>query len=292
MTERISLAGKVAVVTGAGRGLGRAYVELLAERGARVVVNDAVSMGHLALKRAFRFAAARDLVARNVAELSETPAGQHGRPSRSFTLEQSLALIRASAGSRIGAYIALSLGTGIRTEEARALRWDAVDFGDEDATPPRPPNVAVWRAVRRGGDAKTLRSLRTLRVPAFAAAALRELRDRERRDVGPVFATRDGRQLDAANVRREFRAAVKAAGVPGTWTPRELRDTFVSLMSETGVPVEEIARLAGHTNSRTTELVYRHQLKPIMENGAEVLDHLFTSTASQSPMLMSGSVDP
>jgi NAD(P)-dependent dehydrogenase (short-subunit alcohol dehydrogenase family) len=40
MTERISLDGKVAVVTGAGRGLGRAYVELLAERGAQVVVND------------------------------------------------------------------------------------------------------------------------------------------------------------------------------------------------------------------------------------------------------------
>src|SRR5207247_8384727 len=40
MTERISLEGKVVVVTGAGRGLGRAYVELLAERGARVVVND------------------------------------------------------------------------------------------------------------------------------------------------------------------------------------------------------------------------------------------------------------
>jgi hypothetical protein len=40
MAERISLQGKVAVVTGAGRGLGRAYVELLAERSARIVVND------------------------------------------------------------------------------------------------------------------------------------------------------------------------------------------------------------------------------------------------------------
>ena len=32
--------GRVAVITGAGRGLGRSYALLLASRGAKVVVND------------------------------------------------------------------------------------------------------------------------------------------------------------------------------------------------------------------------------------------------------------
>ena len=32
--------GRVAVITGAGRGLGRTYAELLASKGAKVVVND------------------------------------------------------------------------------------------------------------------------------------------------------------------------------------------------------------------------------------------------------------
>ncbi len=40
MAEEISLSGKVAVVTGAGAGLGRSHALMLAARGAKVVVND------------------------------------------------------------------------------------------------------------------------------------------------------------------------------------------------------------------------------------------------------------
>jgi integrase len=238
-----------------------------------------VRMGHNALTRAIRYAMARRLVGVNVAELIDTPPGQPGRPSRAFTAGQVAALLAASEGTRMHAYIALCVGTGIRTEEARALRWDAVSLGgDPDAVPPVPPHVQVWRSVRARGDTKTTRSRRTLGMPQVTVGALTAHRARPDGRHLLVFATRDGYELDAANVRREFRAVVKAAGIPGNWTPRELRHTGVSLLSLGGVPIEEIARIAGHATTRTTEIVYRHELRPVITTGATALDTLLKRT--------------
>ena len=46
------------------------------------------------------------------------------------------------------AYITLCLATGIRTEEARALRWEHITFGYPDADPPVPASAAVWRSAK------------------------------------------------------------------------------------------------------------------------------------------------
>ena len=219
-----------------------------------------------------------------------TPKGQAGRPSKSLSLEQASALLAAAEGTRMHAYIALCLATGIRTEEARALRWEHVDFGDPVASPPVPASAAVWRSVRAHGDTKTEKSRRTLGLPEMAVNALWAHKERQAAeraaadltwsDSDLVFSTQTGAALDAANVRREFRAVCKAAKIGGTWTPRELRHSFVSLMSSSGVPVEEIARLAGHASSRTTEVVYRRELRPVLTTGAEAMDRLFKAGAS------------
>lgn len=55
----------------------------------------------------------------------------------------------------------------------------------------------------------------------------------------------------------------------------ELRDSFVSLLSDRGVPLEEISRLVGHKNTTVTELIYRKQLRPVMQGGAVAMDALF-----------------
>jgi integrase len=140
------------------------------------------------------------------------------------------------------AYIALSLLARIRTEEARALRWQHVDLdGNPAASPPVPPHVAVWRSVRVHGETKTERSRRTLGLPAVAVQALRALRETQAeerltagdnwQDTGLVFTTHRGAALDV-----------------------------------------------GHASTRTTEIVYRRELRPVITAGAEIMDQLFTGT--------------
>ena len=95
-------------------------------------------------------------------------------------------------------------------------------------------------------------------------------------DNGLVFASRTGTALDAGNVRRAFRIVAARAGLTAAdWTPRELRHSFVSLMSDAGVPIEKIARLVGHIGTATTETIYRKQIRPVVMGGAEVMDQLF-----------------
>jgi integrase len=235
---------------------------------------------HSILNRAVRRAMARDKAKRNVVALCDVPTGQPGRPSKSLTFDQAEALLAAAEDSPMRAYIVLSLLLGARTEELRALHWREVDLdGRPDATPPVPPSIAVYRSVRFGGDTKTAKSRRRLALPQRCVDALQGHRDRLPHLPAPdalVFVTAAGTAMDAHNVRRAFRRVIAAAGLnPRDWTPRELRHSFVSLLSASGVRIEDISRLVGHSATGVTERVYRHQLHAVLDDGAAVMDDIF-----------------
>ncbi|TDD22251.1 tyrosine-type recombinase/integrase [Nonomuraea diastatica] len=247
--------------------------EILATRSLRLI--------HQIIQRAIRHAQRRDKVKRNVADLVDIPEGQEGRPSKALNLEQAKTVIHAALSSPIMAYVIICLLCGIRTEEARALLWTEVDLKER--------TVAVYRAVRVKGETKTKKSRRVLKVSKLGIQVLKELhkaRAAERLASGErgvdnthVFRREDGRPLDRWYVRREFQKITKAAGIGDDWCPRELRHSFVSLLSAHKVAIEEIARLVGHSSTHVTETVYRQEIRPALTDGAVVMDKIFKPRA-------------
>ncbi|GIH68360.1 hypothetical protein Mth01_06130 [Sphaerimonospora thailandensis] len=55
-----------------------------------------------------------------------------------------------------------------------------------------------------------------------------------------------------------------------------MRHSFVSLLFDSGVPQEDIARLVGHSGTADTEAVYHMQIRPVLLHGAEVMGRIFS----------------
>lgn len=233
------------------------------------------------LRRAIRLAERRNKISRNVAALVEVPEGRKGRPSRSMSLEEAQRIMDATTGW-FHAYLVVSMLTGVRTEEARALRWDHVHLEPEGGIP---PHVEVWRSVRKGGDTKTPKSRRTVALPPTVVTVLTQWRTEQRdsrkrnghkwEDITYVFGTRNDEIKEARAVRKSMRRALKNAEMDARLAPRELRHTFVSLMSDHGASDELIADLVGHRLTNTTRTVYRHQLRPVITKGADIIGSVF-----------------
>ncbi|WP_371784175.1 site-specific integrase [Streptosporangium subroseum] len=252
---------------------------------------------HGILNRSVKSAMRRDKVKRNVVDLCEIPDGREGRTSKALTLAQASSIIALAeqANPRMRAYVVLSLLIGARTEELRALLWSHVVAFDEERKAWLPVTetgweneqfaIYVWRSVRQKGDTKTVKSRRSLKLPRRCVEALRALREAQEKTGGKlsgteglVFSTLKGTAMSAGNVRRDVRKIIEKAGLRGTdWTPREMRHSFVSLLSDSGVPIEDISRLVGHRNTVVTEMVYRKQIRPVLMQGAEAMDDIFGS---------------
>jgi len=251
----------------------------------------AVELGRSALVKIRRvlIAALEDAVAEralpyNVARTAQLPTTLKRQTSkRSLTPEAARRLLEALEDEPNGALFAVMLRLGLRPGEAMGLYWDQV----------RDRTLTVSRAVQldHGRPAvvdqlKTSASARTLDMPDDLVAMLERHRKRQAEArlaaatwIHPdlVFASPRGGVLSPSNVRKQLAAVCDRAGVfvdeDGTERPprpNELRHSCASLLSDMGVPNEQIADLLGHTTTRMVDETYRHRLRPTV---AAARDH-------------------
>ena len=134
--DEYSFEGRVAVVTGAGRGIGRAYARLLAERGASVVVNDlGGSMEGAGADAGPASTVAAEIVAAGGAAVADT--SDVASPDGAQTLVD-------TAVERFGRIDILVNNAGI-------IRWAGLPEADAD-------NLASHLAVHVGGSFNTTRA--------------------------------------------------------------------------------------------------------------------------------------
>jgi integrase len=158
--------------------------------------------------------------------------------------------------------------------------------------------VAVYRSVRVKSDTKTRKSRRVLKLPTRAVQALRAHHTRqaaERLAAGErwqehdlVFCRDDGTPLDRWHVRKEFQKITQAARLGGAWTPRELRHSFVSILSAHDVRLENMSDLVGHSSTSVTETVDRHEIRPALTDNASAMNRTLKANATELTCPCSG----
>ena len=178
---------------------------------------------------------------------------------------------------------------GLRPGELCGLHWGDVDL--------HAGVLHVRQARKRAsgedgvevltfGEPKTPKSHRSLDLPAPVVVALRrysktQAAERLRAgtrgvDLDLVFATHIGTPVNPSNLRRCIADLTEGAGI-GRWTPKELRHSAGSLLSATGVPLERIADLLGHVDTRMLERVYRHPVTKTVDAAAAPMARMFST---------------
>jgi integrase len=171
-----------------------------------------------------------------------------------LTRRQAAKFLDAIALPHLRLFVTLCLTTGCRKTAALDLTWDRVDLRerridlrDPDRTQPSkarptvPINLTLTRALL------------------------------EAKEIAQTEHVIEWQGHRVSNIKESFKDAAVRAGLP--WiTPHVLRHSAASWMAESGVPMQEIAQLLGHSDSRITERVYSRMSPAYLQGAANALE--------------------
>jgi integrase len=255
-----------------------------------------VRLIYATLRRLLSRAVFRGVIKNNPAaqvwkELPIPPAkrrvGRRRTPSQVPAMTEQELRQTLDAATKYRALFVLLAYSGLRIGEALALRPDDLD---EATIQVRHTLAPVQKGVNVEDRLGTPKSdeCRAVAIGQHLSRVLREhlASERERhfksgRPFSWLFSTREGLPLDEARVRKLFKAAVKAAGLPaGRFTVHSLRHTYASQMLAKGAPITWVSKQLGHAHVTTTLDFYSWALPQGDSKLASLLDPVTTRDQS------------
>ena len=243
------------------------------------------------LRKALNDAIRSDLLWRNVAALAAAPHVP-SRPLAPMTPDEALAILAATASTRVGAIVATALCTGLRQGEVLGLRWAEVDL--------EMGRLHVAAALQRLGgnprlvEPKSASSRRTIPIPSLLVPTLRSHRATQAKAQlvagsvwdepipGLVFTTLLGYPLDGGQVTEEFQAACAHAGLPRRRF-QDLRHGTATLLLAARVDLKSISLLLGHSTITLTANTYAGVVPALTADAMERLGALLTPVSLNAP---------
>lgn len=216
------------------------------------------------LRSCLKWAYAQELIAKPAKMWAPQPA----KPRDRVLTEDEL--YRLLEGARRGdphvyVFVTLAITTGARHTAILDLTWDRVDWVER--------TIAYDETKRDVKDkmAKTWRKGRaTVPMSDLAYEALWQIYPG--RQSNHVI-EHGGRRLKS--IRTGFAAACERAGLENV-TPHTIRHTVVTLLRQRGIDVAQVARLVGHGDTRTTDLIYTHTDVEFLRPAAHAINSMIT----------------
>ncbi len=147
---------------------------------------------------------------------------------------------------------------GPRLGEVRVLQWDDLDFATRELRITRGISAGEIGTTKTGTGRLVDMSLQLKERLARLLIERRTEKLKRRWSKMPpwVFCSIHGTIMDEGNVRRAMRGALKAAKLPGHFTPHCLRHTFASLLLQQGESPVYVMEQLGHASIRLTVDTY------------------------------------
>ena len=222
-----------------------------------------------ALGGCFKKAYQNRMIVFNPVPVAEIPSCEERIPKHVFSKEEQRDFVEEIKGSYLMNFFLVILMTGMRNGEARALRWQDVDFGVRLL---HIRHTLRWDSKKRCyvlDKPKTKTSKRDIPMLKQVEDILREMKKRaDEMGIGGadnyVFCLPDGSEISRFRVANELKRIESAMMEKGLihyhFTCHTLRHAFATRMIEGGIKPHVLKAVMGHSNISMTMDLYVHVL--------------------------------